>query len=260
MFKIKPYALGLLPLAFLGCSDGTGPGTAPRVSLSFATRVPSQTAASAPAYEGFSSPASDTISDGANTLIITRAQLVLREIELERQEVADCDVEPEPAGCEDFETGPVLIDLPLGPGAVPQVEVDVPPGVYVEVEFDIHKVSNDDPEDAAFRQAHPDFIGKSIRVQGTFNGTAFTYETDLNVEQELDLVPPLVIADTTTTTNLTIRVDLRQWFRAPDGTLVNPATANKGGPNENLVKENIKRSIKAFEDRDKDGDEGDERD
>lgn len=255
MFKLKPVTLGLLPWVLFACGDGTGPSSAPKVSLSFASRVPGQ--AGAGTFDGFGSPGADTLRDGSNTLIITRAQLVLREIELERQEVADCDVEPKPAGCEDFEAGPVLVDLPLAPGAVPLVEVDVPPGTYVEVEFEIHKVSNDDPQDAAFRQANPSFIGKSIRVQGTFNGVAFTYETDLDVEQELDLVPPLVIADTTTRTNLTVRVDLNAWFRAADGTLVNPATANKGGANEGLVKENIKRSIEAFEDRDKDGDERD---
>lgn len=255
MLKIRPCALGLLPLMLFACAEGTGPGTAPKVSLSFATRVPSRSGAAAPGYEGFSSPASDTLRDGTSTLIITRAQMVLREIELERQEVADCDVEPKPAGCEDFETGPALIDLPLAPGATPQVEVDIPPGTYVEVEFEIHKVSGDDPADAAFRQAHPDFAGKSIRVQGTFNGVSFTYETDLDVEQELDLVPPLVVTDTTTRTNLTIRVVLADWFRSADGKLIDPATANKGGANENLVKENIKRSMKAFEDRDRDGDE-----
>jgi len=37
--------------------------------------------------------------------------------------------------------------------------------------------------------------------------------------------------------------------------LIDPATANKGGANENLVKENIKRSMKAFEDKDRDGNE-----
>ncbi len=253
MLKTTRYTLGLLPLVFWGCADGTGPGTAPKVSLSFATRAPSQSAAYGASYGGFSSTASDTVRDGTNTLVITEAQMVLREIELERQEVVDCDADPKPAGCEDFETGPVLIDLPLGPGATPTVEVDVPPGTYVEVEFEVHKVSNDDPEDAAFRQAHPDFLGKSIRVRGTFNGASFTYETDLDVEQELDLVPPLIVSDTTARTNLTIRGVLADWFRSASGNLINPATANKGGPNENLVKENIKRSMKAFEDRDRDG-------
>jgi hypothetical protein len=34
---------------------------------------------------------------------------------------------------------------------------------------------------------------------------------------------------------------------------VDPATGNKGGANESLVKENIKQSIEAFEDENHDG-------
>lgn len=241
--------------ALVACSDGAGPNQP--LSLSFATRRPAG-AASAALSPSFSIAASDPISDGTNTLVITKAEIVLREIELERQEVADCDVEPEPAGCEDFETGPVLVDLPLGPGAEQLVAIEVEPGTYTEVEFEIHKVSSGDPEDAAFRQAHPEFVDKSIRVQGTFNGQAFTFETDLDVEQELDLVPPLVVAEDATATNLTIMVELAAWFRAADGKLVNPASGNKGGVNEGLIKENIKQSIEAFEDDDRDGDDRDE--
>jgi hypothetical protein len=36
---------------------------------------------------------------------------------------------------------------------------------------------------------------------------------------------------------------------------VNPATANEGGVNEDLVEENIENSIDAFEDDDRDGDD-----
>lgn len=244
---------GLLVVA--ACGDGTGPGR--NLSLSFATRLPTgaQAAGRAPAF-GAAVTGADTLTDGTNTLIITKAEIVLREIELEPVEVADCDVSPEPAGCEEFEAGPVLVDLPLGPGAVQQVAIDIPVGSYKEVEFEIHKISKDAPDEAAFRTAHPEFVEKSIRVQGTFNGQAFTYETDLDVEQELDLATPLVITDATTSTNLTVRVGLAAWFRALDGGLVNPASGNKGGQNESLVKENIKQSIEAFEDHDHDGDEG----
>lgn len=251
---------GLLLVA--ACSDGTGPGTAPKVSLTFASRLPAGVVAAPSRAPGFGAAVtgSDTLKDGTNTLIITSAQLVLRKIELKRQDAANlsCDVEPEPAGCEDFESGAALIDLPLGGVTNTQVTVDIPPGTYTEVEFKIHKVSSSDPQDSTFRRLHPDFVNKSIRVQGTYNGTAFTYETDLDVEQELQFATPLVISDTTTSTNLTIRVVLANWFKSAGGGLLNPATANVGQPNEGIVKENIKNSMKAFEDHDKDGDERDE--
>jgi hypothetical protein len=53
-------------------------------------------------------------------------------------------------------------------------------------------------------------------------------------------------------------VDLSTWFRDGAGALVDPASANQGGENESIVKENVKTSLKAFEDDDRDGDESDE--
>jgi hypothetical protein len=249
--KRLPLILAAAALA-AACSDSAGPGTDPGVSLSFATSAP---AAAAPGF--FASVAADTLTDGANTLVITKAEIVLREIELERVEVTDCDVEPEPDGCEEFETGPMLLDLPLDGQTVTAVTVPVPPGMYDELEFEIHKVTRDE-EDSVFAAAHPDLVDKSIRIQGSFNGQPFTYETDLDVEQEFDLTPPLVIDDATTATNVTVRLDLDAWFRDGAGDLVNPQDGNKGGQYESLIKENIKQNIEAFEDEDRDGDDSDE--
>lgn len=246
---MKRTILSLMSAAALltGCSDGVGPGS--QISLSF-----SGGAGISSANLGFLSAPS--ISAGANVLEITKAEVVLREIELRRVEVVDCDVIPEPDGCEKFEVGPVLITLPLDGTTSTQITIEIDPGSYTEIEFDIHKVSNDDPEDAAFRAAHPDLLDTSIRVQGTFNGVAFTYVTDLNEEQEFSLVPTLVIDENTASTNLTIVLDLATWFVDAQGNLIDPDSANKGGDNENLVRDNIKASIEAFEDKDKDGSEG----
>jgi hypothetical protein len=229
------------------CSDPTNLELKGGVAVSFATRSP---APSAPAL----TPAvalDDTIIGGTDTLIVTRAQVVLREIELKRLETADCDVEPEPAGCEEVEVGPVLVDLPLVPGAEQQFSVEIPTGTYTRIDFEVHKVGND-PEDLAFLAQHPEFAEKSIRVEGTFNSQAFLFESDLDVEQEIDLQPPMLLAENTNT-NVTIFVEIDTWFRDQDGTLVDPATANKGGPNESDVKNNIQNSLKAFEDPDGDG-------
>lgn len=236
-------------LLLLGCDSGAGP-LGSNVQVSFATRSPA--AAAQVAAQWYDPAASnDTIRDGTNVLVITKAEIVLRKIEFERQEAGDCDVQPQ--RCEDVELGPVLVDLPLVTGAVPRFQVELPAGTYVEVEFEVHKVSGDDPSDALFRQRYPDFVNKSIRVQGTYNGQPFVFETDLDVEQELDLSPPLVITQQGASTNVTILVSLAAWFNGPDGKLVNPATGNKGQPNESLVKNNIQRSMEAFEDRDRDG-------
>jgi len=79
--------------------------------------------------------------------------------------------------------------------------------------------------------------------------------SDLDEEQELELAPPLVVADGAGDTKLTLRMDIARWFSDDQGALIDPRTANPGGPNESLVEENIKNSIKAFEDEDEDGQE-----
>jgi hypothetical protein len=232
------------------CSDSTGPAAESGVSLSFT----SGGAGAAAAPGAFFSIMSDTLSDGqSNVLILDKVEVVLREIELKRQSAPGCDDLPDDDDCEKFETGPVLVDVPLNGQTETAVTISPDPDTYDELEFDIHKVSNDDPEDAAFRAAHPDMVGKSIRVMGSYNGQPFTYETDLDVEQEFDLSPPIVVTSETTSTNVTVLLGVDQWFRDGSGDLVNPQDGNKGGQHESLVKENIKQSIEAFEDEDHDG-------
>jgi hypothetical protein len=117
--------------------------------------------------------------------------------------------------------------------------------VYDELEFDIHK-PEDDGRDREFLRANPEFARISIRVRGTFNGQPFVYTSDLNAEQESDLRPPLVVAEARTV-SLTLLVDLRQWFLNGSGTAyVDPRSANKGGANENLVRDNIRDSFEAL--------------
>ena len=71
----------------------------------------------------------------------------------------------------------------------------------------------------------------SVKATGTWNGTPFTYTSDLNVEQEYNISPPLVVTETSGA-NVTLRVDLAKWFDNGDlqnPGLFNPMTANKGG-------------------------------
>lgn len=239
----------------IGCSDSGAP-VAGQVGLNMATRA--GTAAVRAAGPSFSVTAvPETYTDGSgNTLVISQVQLVLREIELERTDApVNCDPTlPDDDDCdEDLEFGPRLVDLPLGtPGAVRSISVPVEAGEFKELEFEVHRVDRGNTEDAAFIAANPTFDGVSIRVTGSYNGTAFTYDSDLNVEFELALVPPLTVTETSAT-EATLFVDLATWFRAQSGLLLDPQTANAGGANESLVDGNIVRSLEAFEDDDRDG-------
>ncbi len=249
----KLGAAALATLALAACGSSTGSSNAPGVSFNVATKAGATAAAQGNVALAMTP---ETFTDGTNTLVIESVQLVLRDIELkaagESMTCAEADATASTSDdCEELKLGPILFDVPLGSGAQRAFTAQVPPGTYGELELKIHKPESSD--DAAFLAAHPDFAGVSIKVTGTYNGTAFTYTTDLDKEQEHELVPPITV-DATGTANLTLFLDLDSWFRtAPGGSLVDPASANKGQPNEGLVKNNIEQSVEAFEDENRDG-------
>jgi hypothetical protein len=253
-------------LAF-GCSEGTGPGAngTQRVNLMMAI-APSGSAATA------TSP--DTVQQPAHTLVFTDVQIVLDRIRLKRVEAScpdpddaiaatddhggqgDADDDeghdsPEDDRCEKFITGPLLVDLPLTAGAKQLISVDVDTGSYRKADFFVHKVAS---SDAQFASDHPDLVGESILVKGTFDGTPFTYTTNIVARQRITLDPPLVVT-TAGATDLTLFVDVSRWFVTRFGDLIDPATAAIGAVNEHLVRQNIKRSFRMFKDKDHDGKE-----
>jgi len=250
---MKKTLLVMLLIAFTAsCSESTTPTVFKNVQVSFATQpavAPLVSVSGTVVQRAF---LDDTLVTGTDTLIITSAQIVLREIELRRIDVTDCDSIVNADGCEEFETGPVLVSLPLTAGAETEFELDIPSGMYSEIEFDIHKVE-DEPSDITFLQQHPEFDNLSIRVMGSYNGNAFLFESDLGVEQELDLVPALLVEEGSGSSNITVFVDIDAWFRDQSGDLIDPDTANDGGPNKSLVEDNIKQSMEAFEDDDRSG-------
>ena len=253
----------LVVLSGWACADGT----VGNVSLALSSRAPAGPAPSAAletarrlAPAVLAAGDSTVIALGNDTVIIRSLELVLREIELERVETADCDDSMASDDCEKFATGPMLVSVPLGATATEtQITVAADAGMFNELEFEVHKP--DEVTDAGFIASNPTFADLSIRVTGTYSqaGTRseFTFESDLNEQQEVVLDPPLTIVEGEQTT-VTLRLDVSQWFvNAGAGALVDPASANKGGPNENLVRDNIRASIDAFRDDDHDGQDDD---
>jgi hypothetical protein len=193
------------------------------------------------------------LDDGVNTLVIESAEMVLKEIEFEHVSTSGCDSGVSDDDCEEFETGPYLVDLPLDGSVTREIGATVPPGTFDEIEFEIHSPDDDTPEDLDFRSRNPAFAQISIRVTGTYNDAAFEYTTEMDSEQEIDLASPLVVTPESGPVNVTLTVDISTWFVAPGGTLVDPSTANKDQPNQELVENNIEASIEGFRDDDGDG-------
>jgi hypothetical protein len=278
--RAMPFVI-LATFALVACTDGAGPRGAGKVSLALST-LSTASLPSAPTGPALSASLQaggpETFTDASNnTIAISSVELVLRKVELKPIERSACDESSQATvatatsdgndgneanemneadeDCDELEAGPILVDLPLG-GIERMFEATVPAGTFDELQFQIHKPSDDgDAADHAFLAAHPDLAGSSIRVKGKFNGTDFTYTSDLNVEQELRFNPPVVVT-AGTPAKLTVSLDLSGWFRS-GGTLVDPATAAKGGANEGLVRDNIVRSFQSFKDNDEDGQDDD---
>jgi hypothetical protein len=260
MKLVKLVAPALLLVA-AACSNST----MATVGFSLTGRTAASPALSAALSSGAAVPSvtatddSTVIALGNDTVIVRSAQLVLRKVELKRSDVASCDAIAGNGDCEEFETGATLVSLPLGSALITQeVSVAVPAGTFNALEFEIHKPSSSD--DAAFIAANPDFANVSIRVTGTYSqsGTrsAFTFTSDVNQSEESSLVPPVTVQEGQTL-NVTLRVDITGWFlNGAKTALVDPASANKGQPNESVVANNIQNSFKAFEDDNHDGLEG----
>ena len=248
MPRLMSRATAVAALALVGgaCSDA-GPSNMAQVSFNLATQ-PVPAAVKGVAFADVGTP--ETFTDGSNTLVINQVELVLREIELRRAGVtSECSNVSD--DCEKLEVGPVLLDVPIGTtGAARTFSVELAPGSYDKVEFELHKTSSSD--DAGFIAAHPEIADASVRVTGTYNGVDFVYTGRFDSGQEFDLNPPLV-ANETGGTDLTLFLDLDKWFRDSSGALIDPATANAGQPNQGVVEQNIKSAVDAFEDENHDG-------
>jgi hypothetical protein len=262
------YAVALTAGALVACSNGTSPAPGGHVTLNAST---------VPGPAALQSLSSDPITDGTNTLVFDQVQLVLRDIRFKRVNDDVCEGDTQSGGsndlvvmshdgngndgqedaCESVNAGPSLLDLPLGPGVDKMFSVAIDTGTFDEVRIKLHKPEDDngDPADQAFLTAHPEFAKISIQATGTFNGAPFTFTSDLNAEQRMELVPPIEVTEAGTTVDVTLKVDLAAWFADGTGGLVDPATAGQGGANENLVRDNIRDSFHAFRDENHDGED-----
>lgn len=255
--RITSLAVLLGAASLAACAEGTGPNGANRpVSLSFSTSA----TATASASPSLTPSRSVSFTSGANSLVITKAQLVLARVELQRVG-ATCastasagDDQDDEHSCAELELAPSLIDLPVDSSVATALGVSIPTGTYSSLEAKVRPVRTEErggTGSSAFLTAHPDFANASVRVEGTWNGTPFTYIGTPRAEIETEFNPPVTVD--TAKVNLTIHVNLASWFRDASGALVNPATANAGGANATLVSSNISRSFRAYRDDDRDG-------
>lgn len=241
MFKL--FLTFIFWLSFLaGCKENTtGPLNSSQVRLAMkystvqATVVP---ASSRLVIAGINS---------ADSIIVVRARLVLEHIELKNE-----------SDSQHIHTQPFVVDLDLTGGLHDFTLSTIPFGTYSKIEFRVHRVDSSDlshipaNEHALFS----DFLQgerSSVIIEGTvfMNGAGqpFVFKSRINAEQELEFHPAIVASESHGLVNVTMVIHSEGWFRNLDGTLMDP----REGTNGNQIDNNIKASIRVFEDADHDG-------
>lgn len=231
---IFPLIAALFALSIAGCSNSTDPVTSGTITLSskYDTRVLGK----------------DAFLAGIDSIKITKATYLLREIKFKTQNDSTEGI---------YKTTPLVLELNLN-GTVQTIQgLTVPFGTYNRLEFDIHKAEAADTTAMTADQRakiRPFFDGTnrySIIIEGrTYTGgaaTNFVYKSSLNVKQKIDLQTPIAVVENNPDFAVTMKISSYGWFLSGNNFL-DPATANKSA-----IDNNIRASIKAFKDSNKDG-------
>jgi hypothetical protein len=141
--------------------------------------------------------------------------------------------------------GPFVVDLSgtqLDGGLELLFDQSVPAGTYEELEFQIHKLT---PGQTV---SDPDFtaLGPSVILALTIDGQPVKFTSDLTAAAEIE--GPFTVADGGAV-NVTVTVDPSGWFKAPDGSFLDPRV----DANRAQIEQNVRASIRGFEDDDHDG-------
>lgn len=221
--------LVMMTAAWMSCSDNNGSSPAAALSMKVDYTALAKSAAT-------------------DTVVITSAKILLKHIKFENEAEEDSS---------ELKLGPFIVELNLIGGVTEIATGDLPNGTYDRVKFKIHKPEgNEDPGDPDFYEGPSGDQRFSVVVNGTFNGSPFTYKSKKDAEQKMTLNPPLVVSDTLSTTNVTLVVNPGLWF-IKDGVYLDPTVE----ANWDDIDENIKNSFKkAFKDNDHDGEEHDDDD
>lgn len=241
----RAAALVALAVTAGACSDAVG-ANANSLSLSVSGKSPSAPVAS---RAGVFGPSLDVVvGSGANSITITKAQIVLGRIEVEPGATTSACSGTESDGCPELKLDPVLVDLPLDGTTKTDFGASIPAGSYRGVELKVRPVSSSDPGGAAFLAANPSFSNVSVHVEGTYNGQPFSYNSSLDVGIEMELSTPITLTSGSGS-NLTLFIDVASWFADSSGNAIDPTNSQ----NASTIDNQIKQSFNVFEDDDRNG-------
>ena len=245
-------AAGVATLGVTGCSDVAGVGQQ-RVSLSIATpKPPTSTVAST--ISTAIAPELRIIAGNGHTLDLQHAYLTIGDVRLKADEDNDAnqaddanddhgtggdqsDVEngenDDEKSDATFISGSRTIELPLDGGVITPLDANVPQGTYDKLKADL----------------------QTLRLVGTYDNQPFDVTTAIGRKLHMKLQPPLVVQANGAHDNVTLQVDVAHCFVDATGTPIDPSRLNTDPVLNAAVRSCVAKELRAFHDRDRDGDE-----
>lgn len=189
------------------------------------------------------SPNTTTAMKLAEHITLTEVKMLVRDIEFESALDEDSL---------DFETGPIILNLNLDGGVTEVAVAEVKPGIYDEIEFDVHKPEdNEEVSDTDFRIGDSGDERFSIVIRGIIDGEEFLYRSNENFDLEIEPAYNIEITENDINFDITLSIDVSKWFLDEQGNPLDP----RNFEHENAIDESIERSFDVFEDNDRDGDD-----
>ena len=209
--RLGLVAIAAAALSMAACDEQTGVDLGGSASLSFA-------ATGGSTLLGNPTPPQNPVTVAGHVIAVSRVELQLSELEIEGADSAEMEMKG----------GPLLVALPVNGNVVTPVTATVAPGTYTELEMKVN----------------------TVRIQGTYDGQPFDVTVAVNEDLETDIRPPLVVTETTQA-NLTVSIQISNWFRNNDGSAIDLLNLNTTA--RERLKSNINASFDAFEDDDRSG-------
>lgn len=146
----------------------------------------------------------------------------------------------------DIRVGPFVVNLNLSGGIQTAASASIPQGTYDKVKFELHK------PDASESLPDQDFIDGpasnqrySVIIIGRFNGVRFVYKSKSTINETIDINPPLIVADSIGTANVTLLVNPTLFFKK-NSVYLDPSDTGSGNISDidNSVKDAFKKALR----------------
>lgn len=216
-------------------------------------------------------PASSTITytdpTTSDTITIESAKLLIRKLKFHGYEM-EADSNGYQHHSEDsvgvkfhdhhgsYSTGPYVLNINVDTTVSTIGIANLPHGTYKMVTFQIHKLTpGEQVSDDSFSPSDSNGTKQyySVIVKGHYNGTPFVFTSSKTFVVKTQLNPPLTVSDSVNNYNVTIQVNVSNWFTTQSGSIIDPTDPMNG----HRIESAIRRSFHAIKDNNEDGQDDD---